>query len=195
MAQYGTWVPYGGGNRIVLAAVLLVVASGAALAGARLPLPARAARPGRAVTVFLLAAWALALASFLVALAAYAGQVNQEGLGHALPADPIAPVTGAASLIVFCIIMTTGPPSFWAKIISGVTAAAAGPVIFELPFDLIVMGRTFPPLPPHPDLYPALFFAPFFVVLLVTLSLLTLSPMVKLSPPLNRPGESGDFLA
>jgi hypothetical protein len=52
-------------------------------------------------------------------------------------------------------------------------------MIFEFPFDLIVMARTFPRIP-DPALYRALFFAPLFLIEITTLSLLTLSPMVKL---------------
>ena len=59
----------------------------------------------------------------------------------------------------------------------------AAPMIFELPFDLIVMARTYPPVPPDPVLYRTLFFAPLFLVELTTLSLLAVSPMVKLSRP------------
>ena len=54
-------------------------------------------------------------------------------------------------------------------------------MIFELPFDLIVMARIYPPIPPHPALYRALFFMPLFLIEITTLSLLTMSPMVKLS--------------
>jgi hypothetical protein len=55
------------------------------------------------------------------------------------------------------------------------------PMIFELPFDLIIMARTYPPVPPDPALYRALFFAPLVLVELTTLALLTLTPMAKLS--------------
>jgi hypothetical protein len=44
MPQYRTWVSYAGDARIWLAAGLLAVAGGAALAGIRLPLPVRASR-------------------------------------------------------------------------------------------------------------------------------------------------------
>jgi hypothetical protein len=57
----------------------------------------------------------------------------------------------------------------------------AAPMIFEFPFDLIVMARTYPPIPPDPALYRVLFFAPLFLVEFTTLALLRLSPMVKLS--------------
>ena len=54
-------------------------------------------------------------------------------------------------------------------------------MIFEFPFDLIVMARIYPPIPPHPALYRVLFFAFLFLVEVLTLSLLTLSPAVRLS--------------
>jgi hypothetical protein len=54
-------------------------------------------------------------------------------------------------------------------------------MIFEFPFDLIVMARTYPPLPPDPALYRVLFFVPLFLVEFTTLLLLTLCPMVKLT--------------
>ncbi|MGH3294445.1 MAG: hypothetical protein ACRDP7_21845 [Trebonia sp.] len=59
----------------------------------------------------------------------------------------------------------------------------AAPMIFELPFDLIVIARTYPPVPPDPVLYRTLFFALLFLVELTTLSQLAVSPVVKLSRP------------
>jgi hypothetical protein len=52
-------------------------------------------------------------------------------------------------------------------------------MIFELPFDLIVMARTYPPVQPDPAAYRVLFFAPLFLIELTTLALLTLSPLVR----------------
>jgi hypothetical protein len=54
-------------------------------------------------------------------------------------------------------------------------------MIFEFPFDLIVMSRTYPALPPDPALYRVLFFAPLFLIEIITLALLTLSPAARLS--------------
>jgi ABC-2 type transport system ATP-binding protein len=52
-------------------------------------------------------------------------------------------------------------------------------MIFELPFDFIVMARTYPALPPDPALYRVVFFTPLILVEITTLWLLTLSPMVR----------------
>lgn len=182
MTQYGTWVSYGGVARIELAVVLLAAAGGLAYAGTRLPLPAKAARPGRAATGFMLGAWVLAMAAFLLCLAVYALQYrHQYGTGYA-PADHILPVTlFAAAATFFVILVSSGSYGPVARLASAAVGAIAAPALFELPFDLIVMARIYPPISPEPALYRALFFLPLFLVEITTLSLLTMSPMVKLS--------------
>ena len=182
MTHFGTWVSYSGAARLTLAAVLLAAAAAVTFAGIRLPLPAGPARPGRKAAVFMLVAWALAIAAFLACVVVYIQQARREGLvhGHVLPPDHIAPITFIAALVTFFIIAVNGPGG-WTALTSAVIGAMAGPMVFELPFDLIVMARTYPPIPPHPALYRALFFAPLFLIEITTLSLLTLSPMVRLS--------------
>ena len=109
MTQYGTWVSYSGGARIELAIVLLAAAAGLAYAGTRLPLPARAARPGRAAMIFMLVTWVLAIAAFLACLAIYARQYRHDypGTSYA-PADHILPVTLLAAGVTFVIILISG---------------------------------------------------------------------------------------
>ena len=181
MARYGTWVSYGGTARIWLAVILLAAAAGVAYAGARLALPARAARPGKAAAAFLVAAWLLALLTFLACVAVYAQQEYQERLARVPPEDPITPVTFIGSGLVFFVILVSSKHGWKTALAGGVIASLAAPMIFELPFDLIVMARTYPPIPPYPGLYRALFFLPLFLVEVTTLSFLTLSPMVRLS--------------
>jgi hypothetical protein len=57
----------------------------------------------------------------------------------------------------------------------------AAPMIFELPFDLIVMGRIYPPPPPPTTQFTLLYFLPLFLVEISSFSLLTLSPLTKMS--------------
>jgi hypothetical protein len=64
---------------------------------------------------------------------------------------------------------------------SALIGTAAAPMIFEFPFDLIVMTRTNPPIPTHPMLYRQLFFLPLFLVQLSTISLLTLLPSMRVT--------------
>ena len=182
--QYGTWVSYAGVSRIELAVVLLLIAAAAAFAGTRLRRPAGAARPGRAAIVFMLLTWVLGLVTVVIGVAVYALQLRHEHLVHAVPADPITPVTILAAFVTFFIILVTNSTGSGAvALVSALVGAAAGPMIFELPFDLIVISRTYPGVPPDPAVYRALFFLPLFLVEVVTLWLLTLSPRMKLSRP------------
>jgi hypothetical protein len=50
------------------------------------------------------------------------------------------------------------------RLVGGAIAAMTAPMLFELPFDLIVMARAYPPIPPDPAAYRVLFFAPLFLV-------------------------------
>ena len=184
MTQYGTWVSYGGDARIWLAIGLLAVAGGATLAGIRLPLPVRATRPGPVGRVAMILAWITSIAAFLVCLTIYIRQyIHAYGLNvvSATPKDPIAPITLTAAAVVFIIIISRDSPGFGTRLASGIIGAIAAPMIFELPFDLIVMARTYPPIPPDPALYRALFFVPLFLIEITTLLLLRLSPMVRLT--------------
>ncbi len=185
MTQYGTWVSYGGVARIELATVLAAVAAGLAYAGIRLPLlarAARAARPRRAQLVFVLGTWVLAIAAFLVCFAIYIRQYRHEYGISSAPADHILPVTlFAAAATFFAILISSGSYGPGARLASAAVGAMAGPMIFELPFDLIVMTRTYPPIQPDPALYRVLFFLPLFLIEITTLWLLTMSPMAKLS--------------
>jgi hypothetical protein len=184
MTQYGTWVSYSGDARIELAIVLLAAAGSLAYAGTRLPLPAQPARPGRAGMISMLVAWVLSIAAFLACLAIYAAQYRHDyPVAAYAPADHILPVTLLAAGATFFIILISSSSSYGpgARLATAVIGAIAAPWIFELPFDLIVMARIYPPIPPHPALYRTLFFLPLFLIAVTTLSLLTMSPMVKLS--------------
>lgn len=64
---------------------------------------------------------------------------------------------------------------------SAVTGVAAALMIFEFPFDLIIMTRINPPLSAHPMLYRQLYFLPLFLVQFSTLSLLTLLPSMRVT--------------
>ena len=182
MTQYGTWVSYSGDARIWLAAGLLAAAGSLAYAGIRLPLPARATRPGKVTAIVMVLVWAASIVAFLACATIYVRQyLHEYHLTQAAPVDHIAPVTLLAAVAVFVIILTRGSPGFGTRLASAAIAAMAAPMIFEFPFDLIVMARTYPPIPPDPALYRALFFVPLFLIEITTLLLLRLSPMVRLT--------------
>ncbi len=180
MSLNGGWVSYGGDAKIELAVGLLAVAGCAAYAGIRLRRPVRAVRPPTSVVVLMFSLWVVALIAFAIGLGIYVRQFLQD-YPHIKSGvtDPIAPVTLLAAAVLFGIIMTRTGWRYQTRLGSAVVGAMAAPMIFELPFDFIVMARTYPALPPDPALYRAVFFTPLFLIELTTLWLLTLSPMVR----------------
>jgi hypothetical protein len=181
MGNYG-WISYGSAGRLALAIVLLFAAGGVAYAGIRFPLPARVPRPGQATANFMLAAWVIAITAFLACASVYVQQARRDHLTNARPPDPITPVTLISVGVIFVIVVVISNSYAWpVRLASAAAGALAAPMIFEFPFDLIIMARTYPPIPPDPALYRILFFAPLFLIEITTVSLLTLSPMVQLS--------------
>ncbi len=180
MSLNGGWVSYGGDAKIELAVGLAAVAGCAAYAGIRLRRPVRAVRPPTSVAVLMFSLWVIALVAFAAGLAIYVHQFVHD-YPHITSgvSDPIAPVTLLAAAAIFGIIMTRTGWRYQTRLGSAVIGAMAAPMIFELPFDFIVMARTYPALPPDPAFYRAVFFTPLFLVELTTLWLLTLSPMVR----------------
>ncbi|MFZ2005217.1 MAG: hypothetical protein WAV02_09035 [Stellaceae bacterium] len=174
------WVSYGSGEAIVLAIALLVVAGGFAYAGRRLRAPLRITPPESTVAGFMIAVWLLALYTVIVATHVYGLQVRQ-----AYPDFTAARVRVGtfvdAPITFFVILYLTRRWGWKVALASGVIGTAAAPMIFEFPFDLIVMARTNPPLPVHPMLYRQLFFLPLFLAEFSTVSLLTLLPSMRVT--------------
>lgn len=180
-AQFGTWIGYSGHAKITLAIVLLAAAAAVAYAGTRLRQPIRTARRGRAFVAVLLMTLLLAIAALGICISIYVQQLVKDHLVTAPPNDPITPVTVIGVMAVFFIVFITSSHEWRIRLAGATIAAMAAPMIFELPFDLIVMARTYPPVAPDPALYRVLFFAPLFTIEATTLALLTCSPMVRLS--------------
>jgi uncharacterized PurR-regulated membrane protein YhhQ (DUF165 family) len=182
MTQFGTWVSYASPGLLILATILLIIAGILVYLGARLHHPLVAQSPGVIATVFMLLIWFLSIVTLLVASAAYVVQLHQWLLVGTAPASPVASVTLLSALVTF--IVTACINRKWGKklaLLSAALCAMAAPMIFELPFDLIVFQKTYPPIPPSPVLYRALVFFPLFLVELSTISLLSLSPLMKLT--------------
>jgi ABC-2 type transport system ATP-binding protein len=182
MTQYSGWVPYGGPAKVELAAGLLTVAGCLAYAGTRLPRPVRLPRLGPTVTALLVITWASSIAVFLICAGTYVQHYQHEYPAHgAAPADPITPVTLLSAAAVFVVMLTRGSPRIGTRLGNALVAAMAAPMVFELPFDLIVMARTYPPLHPDPAGFRVLFFAPLILVELTTMALLCLAPAARLT--------------
>jgi len=182
MNQYsnGLWAPYLGNDALLLAIPLLIIGVVLGYLGTRLHHSIGVDRPGKAVSILLVMIWILALATFLIAVGTYVGALIQQVGPITLPTNPISPITGLSGLIAFIIIAyLSRHHGLRIALGSAVVGTIAAPMIFELPFDLIVMWRTYPPAPATQ--FTLLYFLPLFLIEISSFSLLTLSPLMKLS--------------
>jgi hypothetical protein len=178
MTGSGSWIGYSGSAEIVLAVVLATAAAAVAWAGAWLPLPARLPIPGRTAKITLLAAWVLAIVALLVCVAVYLTQVGRDGLTHTPRADSITPVTLVGVAVVFFAIAGAQRAGGWRVALgSAMEGAVAAPMIFELPFDLIIMPRSHPLV--DPALYRPLLFGTLILVGITTVALVSMSPTAQ----------------
>ena len=180
MTQYGTWSPYVGSNSIILAVVLLIVTGVLIFFAIRLHHPIEVKRPGKFLGVSIVVIWLLSVTTFLVAVTTYVSALYQQVGQFTGPTNPITPITMLSGLVAFFAIAYLARRSgFWVAFGSAIVGTIAAPMIFELPFDLIVMWRTYPPAPEI--LFTLLFFLPLFLVEISSFAMLALSPVMKLS--------------
>lgn len=182
MVEYGTWYPYTGNSAFLLAFMLFVAVILLVYAGKRQRRPITVKRPGRTVSGFLIILWFLSIYIFNIALYTYAMQLSEAKLFGTSPVNNITPVTLVSAVATFLIILYLTKKHGW-KIAFGsaLIGTTAGPMVFEFPFDIIVMNKIYPAVPSNPLLYRELFFLPWFLIEIITFSLLTLSPAMKVS--------------
>jgi len=182
LTEYGTWIPYEGTDALFLAITLLAIGVLLTYLGRRLVDAVGIKRPaGKTVSLFMILMWVLSLATFEIGYATYAVQLYQMHMIQTPPVNPISPITETSAVAAFIIAYLSRRNGLKLALGSAFVGTAAAPMIFELPFDLIVMGRTYPAVPPYPTLFRLVFFLPLFLVEISTFSLLTLSPLTKLS--------------
>ncbi len=179
MTHYVAWDPYLGSSSYILASSLLLVTCFLAYFGFRLRHAIAVKGPGTFLGVVLVVCWLLAVLAFLTGITAYALIQHQQAMQFRLT-NPITPVTYTSALITFFVILyLTRKSGLRTAIISAIVGTIAAPMIFELPFDLLVMWRTYPPTPPV--LYTLIYFLPFFLVHILSFALLSFSPVMKLT--------------
>jgi Ca2+/Na+ antiporter len=175
-----TWSPYSGTDALMLAAALFVIGCALVYLGTRLDHPLKARRPGKALGISLVLIWVLALNSLTISAGVYGLTIIQRVGSFTSPPDPISPITALSGLVTFIVIAVLARRlGFKGAVGSAMVGAIAAPMIFELPFDLIVMTRTYPPTPEV--VFMLLFFLPLFLVEIISFMMLTLSPLTRLS--------------
>ena len=180
MTHYGEWSPYAGSSPIILAVGLFLVTGVLIYFAIRLHHPLAVKRPGRFLSVALVGIWVLFVTTFLVATSIYARADEQQMIHFTGPMNPIAPVTVFSGAVAFFVIVYLAQRSgVWIALVSAIVGTIAALMIFELPFDLIVMWRTYPPTPAIP--FTLLYFLPLFLVEIASFAMLPFSPLMKLS--------------
>ena len=175
------WHRYDGSGRVALTVVLALVTLALLVAARGREEPTRPPAFPRLIVVTLLTAWPLSIIAFLVALTIYGDQLAHDYPTYDVPQSPILPVTLSAAFVTFVALLVLRRGSGRQRFTGAAMGALAAPLVFELPFDLLVMARTTPPVLPHPAWWRLLFFAPLFTVELCTSALLLAVPGVRIT--------------
>lgn len=178
--SHGTWEPYTGNSAIFLAIGLLVVTGMLLYLAMRFRQPISFKQPRRFLKVVLVVLWFASIMAWLAAYAIYVVVLLRQQPQYVGASDPITPVTlTLAVLAFFMIIALARRHGVRTAIGAAIVGTIAAPMIFELPFDLIVMWHTYPPQPALPFTF--LFFGPLFLIELLSFTLLTFSSLTRLS--------------
>jgi len=184
MIQYSQWTSFTGTTRIVLTCVLLVIAVVLALAGWRLRKTHAARHGGVVIGIFVAVIWVLSVYILDWVQIAYGLAIHNEVVASGQTAvgskNPITRFTILFALVVFVLIFVWLRKRYGWKvaIVSAIAGAGAGPVMFEFPFDWIIMWHLNVPDPVA--LYRWLYFMPLFLFIIATLAICTLTPAARL---------------
>jgi hypothetical protein len=177
---YGAWLAYHGSEAITLAVILAAVAVLFAGAGLRLKRPIALKRPGPAIGSMVFLLWLLSMLMLYVALRAYGVQLQELHILFEQKKPEIGTIYYAWT-VLFVIAWLTRKRGWKTAWYSGFFGAAGAVMLFEIPFDLIIMARVFPPVPPDPGLYRMLYFCPLFLWEISTIALLAMSPAMRIT--------------
>jgi len=191
MTQYSEWTNYTGSGQTALVCVLLAFAVVFVVLGLLIRKPWGARTGGRMIGGMVIGMWVLAVLLMEWATFAYTMGVACQWNGKVcmnLPANhtggqvsnPITRFTVLFALAAFVVVFIWVRKRYGWKtaLISGIAGAGAGPVMFEFPFDWIVMWHLAVPAPVI--IYRWMYFIPIFMFVLATLALNTLTPAAKL---------------
>ena len=176
-----SWSPYGGGSAIILTVILLIITGALLFFALRLRHSIAFKRPGKYLIFALVVGWLLGVIAVLEASTTYIIALYQQAGGHlTYPPDYVTPVTYTLLVLSFFVIAYLARRiGFWGAVGSAIVGTIVAPIIFELPFDLIILWRISPP-PPGVQLI-VIFFTSFIVLQILSLMMLTFTPVVRLS--------------
>ncbi len=175
-----SWASFTGTGQLVLVIILGLITALLLVTALRLRHPIPGPRASGGFIGFATVAWALAIMTFLTDLVVYGLQAQQVQLTLPSPPNHVTPVTLTCAAVSFVAVAVLVPARLRTRLGNAFFCACAGPMVFELPFDLIVMSRT-TAIPPAPGLYVALFFLPLFSIEVLTLALVVSRPGARIT--------------
>ena len=152
--------------------------------GAWMRVPLEPGRRGRRGKAFMIVVWVLSLWTLSIGWQIAGLLADHAFPGQAAPPSPTLPVTATAMVVTFVLILVIAERQgvhAGVAFPSALFGALAAPFVFEFPFDLVIVTRTVPEIPPDPTLFRVVYFAPLLFVAVTTVALLALSPMVRLA--------------
>lgn len=160
------WNPFTGDSLVVLTLVMLAIAALLFYGGSRMKKQVRLPMPWRWLKVVIVLVWILQILILLKVFKHIATVDPQAGV-----TGPVFPITLASALGTFLyVIYSLRRDGTGTALGGGFLAAVAGPMVFELPFILIVGPGSTTPTDPGATLT-----VPFFIVLFLTLAMLSFS--------------------
>jgi hypothetical protein len=157
------WNAYSGSAALLLSVILLAVGVGLLVLGRRLTKDVKLPMPGKALKVVIVLVWAVCIFLVIGLFKQVAARTGQSGLGI----GPVFPITIASAFVTFLVIAyLTRSGGMLAALGNGFSGAVAGPMVFELPFILIITPMVTTRVP-----HPLFLFFTFLVVILTTLAL------------------------
>ena len=160
------WPPYVAPETYLVALILGLIAIGLFLAARRMKRPIPLPHPGRILKVVIVILWLIPILFFLAVI-----RIIAEKTHNAPSTGPILPITLASAACTFVYLAyVTRRGGALSALGNGFIGAVAGPMVFEFPFDLIVI-----PLLNIGKLGILVFFGPLFAVIFTTLALLLFS--------------------
>jgi hypothetical protein len=172
----GTWKPYTFPQSVILAFILLIIGLGLVFLGRRLKRSVEVPHPGKRLKIAMITVWALLILFIIGVIVFY--RIGRTAIGTGRTGiGPIFPITLACAAGAFIYIAYIyRHDGILTALGRAFVCGAAGPMVFEFPFDMIVI----PQIKTTATLLIAEFVPLDFAVLL-TLSLLLLSKRVSIT--------------
>lgn len=172
----GNWKPYAVPQSVILFFILLIVGIGLVLVGWRKKRSIEVPHPGKTLKIAMITSWAL-LILFIIGVVVFY-RIGRTGIGTGRTGiGPIFPITLACAVAVFIYIAYIyRHDGILTALGRALVCGAAGPMVFEFVFDMIVIPQI-----KAPAILLVAEFIPLDFAVLLTLSLLLLSRRVSIT--------------